>query len=90
MRTVWEKQFWCDDCKRSHMIRVNSTSELSDDEKAVFFVDGEYADQLRKHSICASCGSNITPHTDLTVVSLRGEWKEICPECARNPRAEPL
>jgi predicted RNA-binding Zn-ribbon protein involved in translation (DUF1610 family) len=90
MTTVLEKQFWCDDCKRTHIIKVTSTAELSDDDKATLFSDGEYADQLRKHSVCVSCGSNITPHTDLTLVSLRGEWKEICPQCARKQQAEHL
>jgi hypothetical protein len=69
------------------MIKDNSTVELSEDDKATLFADGEYVDQLRKHSVCVSCGSNITPHTDLTIVSLKGDWKEICPECARNPWA---
>jgi hypothetical protein len=87
MAVIWEKQFWCDDCKRTHIIKVYSTSELSDDEKATFFAKGEYCDQLRKHTVCGSCGRNVIPHTDLTVASVRGEWKDLCPECARNPRA---
>jgi hypothetical protein len=86
MAVIWEKQFWCDDCKRTHVIKVYSPSELSDDDKAAFFAEGEYCDQLRRHTVCGNCGRNVIPHTDLTVVSLKGEWKDICPECARNPR----
>jgi hypothetical protein len=48
MIAVWGKQFWCDDAQRTHMINGNSIAGLSDDDKAVLFADGDYADQLRK------------------------------------------
>jgi predicted RNA-binding Zn-ribbon protein involved in translation (DUF1610 family) len=84
MTIVWEKQFWCDDCGRSHLIKLRSPIELSDSDKAAVFRSGEYSEQLRKHTVCASCGANIVPHNDLTIVSIEGKWKEICPACARN------
>jgi hypothetical protein len=84
MTVIWENQFWCDDCKRNHIIKVHSTGELSDDDRAAFFADGEYVDQLRTHTVCGRCGRNIIPHTNLTIVSIEGEWKDVCPECARN------
>jgi hypothetical protein len=86
MAVLSEKQFWCDDCKRTHTIKVYSISELSSDEEARFFAEGEYSDQLRNHTVCASCHRNVIPHTDRTVVSLKGEWKDMCPECAQNLR----
>jgi Zn finger protein HypA/HybF involved in hydrogenase expression len=83
MTLVSEKQFWCEDCKRTHMVKVHSSGELSKADKATFLAEGEYAEQLKKHTVCGTCGGNILPHTDLTIVAIKGEWKEICPECAR-------
>ena len=85
MTMIYEKQFWCDDCQRSHTIKLHSIGEADDDDKARLFPDGNYADQLRKHTVCASCGGNIIPHTNLDIVSIKGEWKDLCPECVRTP-----
>jgi hypothetical protein len=85
MTTTWEKQFWCGDCQRTHLIKVHSPDELSATEKAALFNEGEYAEQSRTHNVCGICNRNIIPHNDLTIVSSEGEWKEICPACARNP-----
>jgi hypothetical protein len=84
MTMIWEKQFWCSDCQRTHLIRVQSPIELSETERAALFSEGDYADQSKRHTVCVRCGTNIIPHNDLTIVSIRGEWKEICPACTRN------
>jgi hypothetical protein len=84
MTLIWENQFWCGDCKCNHVIKVLSNSELSDYDKATFFAGGDYAEQFRKHTVCGNCGTNIVPHTNLTIV-FKGERKEICPACARSP-----
>jgi hypothetical protein len=81
MTIIYEKKLWCADCRRDHVIKLYSTGELNEHEKARFFVAGDYADQLRKHTVCGSCGCNITPHTDIDIVATNGEWKEICLEC---------
>jgi hypothetical protein len=47
MIAVWEKQFWRDDCKRTHMIKINSITGFSDDHEATLSADGDYTDQLR-------------------------------------------
>jgi len=52
-------------------------------EKTRFLMQGDYADQRRKHSVCGGCGGNITPHADIDIVASNGEWKGICLECFR-------
>ena len=37
MTMIYEKQFWCDDCKRSHTIKLYSIGEADDDDKARLF-----------------------------------------------------
>jgi hypothetical protein len=64
-------------------VKLYSSVELNEEEKLRFFVDGDYADQLRKRSVCGSGGSNLAPHTDLDILQTRGEWKEICLDCFR-------
>ena len=81
MTFISEKQLWCSDCRRNHVIKVYSTAELTLQQTARFFVEGDYRDQLRKRTVCGSCGDNITPHTDVDIVEIKGEWKEICLEC---------
>ena len=83
MTTIYEKQFWCRDCRRTHVIKLYSTGELNEQEKARFFVDGDVEEQLRKPTVCGGCGRNITAHTDIDIVATNGEWKEICLECFR-------
>jgi hypothetical protein len=81
MTTIYERQLWCADCRRPHVIKLYSAAELDEQEKARFFVDGDYADHLRKHTVCGTCGGNITPHSDIDIMATGGEWKEICLEC---------
>jgi len=81
MTIIYEKVAWCADCGRDHVIKLYSTGELNEQEKARFLVGGDYADQFRKHTVCGTCGCNITPHTDIDIVAINGEWKEICLEC---------
>ena len=81
MSFIYEKQLWCSDCRRNHVIKVYSTAELTPGRTARFFVDGDYSDQLKKHTVCGGCGDNITAHTDIDIVEMGGEWKEICLEC---------
>ena len=83
MTFIYERQFWCEDCKRSHMVKVYSNGELSDGEKSRLFVKNDYGSQLRKHAVCRRCGRNITPHTDIDLVADDGEWREICLDCLR-------
>ena len=84
MTFIYEKQLWCRDCRRNHVIKVYATKELSAPQIAHLLVEGDYKDQLRKHTVCGSCGGNITPHTDIDIVETEGQWKEICLECFRN------
>ena len=81
MTFIYEKQLWCSDCRRNHVIKIYSTAELTFQETARFFIEGDYRDQLRKHTVCGSCGENLTPHSDVDIIEIRGEWKEICLEC---------
>jgi hypothetical protein len=83
MTFIYEKQLWCRDCRRNHVIKLYSTAELTQEQAARFFVEGDYNDQLRKHAACGSCGGNITPHNDIDIVESKGEWKEICLDCFR-------
>jgi hypothetical protein len=83
MTMIYEKQFWCGDCQQNHMIKLHSTSELNERDQVFLFFDGDYRDQLRKHTVCGSCDRNITPHTDVDIVSIKGEWREICLDCLR-------
>jgi len=83
MTTIYEQQIWCGDCRRNHVIKLYSIGALDEWEKARFFAQGEYADQLMKHSVCGGCGGNIIPHRDIDIVADKGEWKEICLECFR-------
>jgi hypothetical protein len=83
MTSIYERQLWCSDCRRNHVIKLYSKGELDERDQARLFPDGDYADQLRKHSVCGNCGSNMPPHTDLDIVVTDGEWKEICLECFR-------
>src|SRR5512147_2531751 len=68
MTFIYEKQLWCRDCRRNHVIKLYSTAELTQEQAARFFVEGDYNDQLRKHAACGSCGGNITPHNDIDIV----------------------
>jgi hypothetical protein len=79
MTFIYEKQLWCSDCRRSHY----STAELSPEQAARFFTEGDYNEQVRKHTVCGNCGGNITPHNDIDIVETKGEWKETCLECFR-------
>ncbi|HEX7232061.1 MAG TPA: hypothetical protein VF452_16795 [Candidatus Binatia bacterium] len=81
MTFIHEKQLWCSDCRRNHVIKVYSPAELTPQRAARFFVEGDYSDQLKKHTVCGSCGDNITPHKDIDILEIGGEWKEICLEC---------
>jgi len=83
MTFIYEKQLWCSDCRRSHVIKVYSTAELSPEQAARFFTEGDYNEQVRKHTVCGNCGGNITPHNDIDIVETKGEWKETCLECFR-------
>ena len=83
MTIIYEKQIWCADCRRHHVVKLYSPDTLDEREKARFFVPGDYADQLMKHCVCGGCGVNITPHADIDIVAIQGEWKEICLECFR-------
>ena len=83
MTRIYERQLWCSDCRCNHVVKLYSAGELSEPERERFFVEGDHADQLRKHTVCGSCGGNITPHTDIDIVVIQGEWKEICLECLR-------
>ena len=83
MTFIYERQFWCDDCKRSHMIKVYSNRELSGPEKFKLFVDQDYVGQLRKHAACRQCNRSITPHTDIDLLADDGRWSEICLDCLR-------
>jgi len=82
--TLYEKQCWCADCRRNHVIKLYSRGELNRQEETRFFADAEYADLLMRHTVCRNCGSNITPHVDIDIVALNGEWSEVCIECLRN------
>ena len=83
MTIVYERQIWCADCRRNHVMKLYSRGVLDEREKARFFLPGDYADQLMKHSACGGCGGNITPHTDIDIVVNKDEWQEICFECFR-------
>jgi hypothetical protein len=83
MTFIYENQLWCSDCRRNHVIKLYSTVELTSEQAARLFVAGDYDDQLKKHTVCGSCGGNITPHNDIDIVEIQGEWKEICLECFR-------
>ena len=58
-------------------------SRVNPEQATRLFVEGDYDDQLKKHTVCGSCGGNITPHNDIDIVETEGEWKEICLECFR-------
>jgi len=83
MTFIYENQLWCSGCRRNHVIKLYSTVELTPEQATRLFVEGDYDDQLKKHTVCGSCGGNITPHNDIDIVETEGEWKEICLECFR-------
>jgi len=68
---------------RNHVIKLCSIGALNEWEKTRFLMQGDYADQRRKHSVCGGYGGNITPHADIDIVASNGEWKGICLECFR-------
>ena len=83
MAFLYERQFWCGDCQRSHMIKLYSQVELKPWEKARLFVGAGNGSPRRKHAVCRGCGRALTPHTDVDLVADNGEWTEICLDCLR-------
>jgi len=81
--TVYEKQFWCERCRRHISARIHSNGELSDTEIARFSGNAEYRHGLEQHTLCTKCGETITPHTDLDVIIDSGEPKIVCARCAK-------
>lgn len=83
MSFIYERHFWCSGCRRNHVLKLYSQREIDDQERAGLFADGDYADQPRRHAVCVHCDRSITPHTDIDMVAVHGEWKEICLDCFR-------